>query len=98
MSWLDSLIYGLRNVFTNGASPVAQSALNVTTPLTASEVPGSYVTLGISAVSSSVRGTTPLTTGADKLLVALADAASWAKLVNANVDAAEVDEDLFSKG
>ncbi len=89
MGWLDALIFGFRDLFFNGADSVRQAALNFVSPLRPTEDVGNgYVTITIDAVSSSVAGVAPLTTGANKVAVAAADAMTWALLVNANVDPA----------
>ena len=89
MGWIDALLFGYRTVYDNGTNPVAQEALNFVFPLRPIEDVGNgWVSISIDPVSSSFSGVVPLTTGANRVCVAQADAATWALLVNDNVDAA----------
>lgn len=89
MSWLDTVIYGVRRIFAAGTEQPAQDALNFAAPIVVADDPGNERTnVSIPASSSSTAGTTPATTGADKVLCAPANVPTWAKIADANVDAA----------
>jgi len=89
MGWMEGLIFGVRTIYTAGANAIQDAAVNFAAPISpAWDDENEWINVGIDPVSSSSHGAVVATTGAAKVLVAGASAASWAKLVNANVDAA----------
>jgi len=86
---MEGLIFGVRTIYSAGASAIHDAALNFDAPLAAAwDDENEWINVGIDPVSSTSHGAVVATAGAAKVLVAGASAASWAKLVDANVDAA----------
>ncbi len=89
MGWLDDIFAQFLTAQDEAISKPARAIWNFGQGIKVTDNPGSSrLDIEVPTTSSTEAGLLPLTTGADKVLAAPANVPTWAKLVNANVDAA----------
>ena len=93
LNWLDTVLYGVRRIHSQGVELDERNTLDFTAPLTATDNPTTKRTdITLPIAGSTTAGTCPQTTGPDKVLTSPMGVPAWKWLKNVNIDnAAAID-------